>query len=479
MKDKHSEAVRRLSCLRLAVAAVFLIAVVVIVIVFSGELDIYLPEGSRAADYVPEKGIVRVISDPKNERHMTVSAIGRGREFINNKGDRGGFEYVSVLPGGIVFDKLNGNFSGWKQIVSVTELFLIINTLLVLASFVMRCRKEMFSYSTLFSGGITLLWVSTTVGLLIHLLTVGSEDAIFSMMYIYSLIKDAGGVFMTLSIPVMAVMVLALTVSTISLIRREGKSFVNLLGLILSGFIIAGYAFGILCMGNLYAYGSEQEMRVFNTVTSLYDTVFVYFQAMLLSASICGIIAVLKKPAYDKTHAIILGCAIAADGTPLPLLKGRIDRAVSFARAQEAAGGGSLIFVPSGGKGADEVISEAESMKAYLVSQGISESRILLEDRSTTTQENMRFSLEKIKAGCDDPRIVFSTSGYHVLRSGIISRNEGLEADGIGSRTKWYFFPNAFVREFIGLLVSKWKQHILLIVLFALFFAAVNMILPM
>ena len=174
-----------------------------------------------------------------------------------------------------------------------------------------------------------------------------------------------------------------------------------------------------------------------------------------------------------------MGCAIAADGTPLPLLRGRIDRAIEFARTQENENSIKVKFVPSGGKGSDEVIAEAESIRNYLILQGISEDRILLENKSTTTQENMRFSQELINADSDNPRIVFATSGYHVLRSGIISRNEGLDAEGIGCKVKWYFFPNAFVREFVGLLASKWKQHAFWMIFFIIMFAAINMIMPL
>lgn len=180
-------------------------------------------------------------------------------------------------------------------------------------------------------------------------------------------------------------------------------------------------------------------MRIYNTLSCIYYTAFAYFEMMLVSASLCGMIAARKKPTPDKTHVIILGCAIAQDGTPLPLLRGRIDRAIAFAKEQQDKGGGEIKFVPSGGKGSDEVISEAESMKNYLLTQGIDESRVILENKSANTQENMRFSLEKIKADCAEPRIVFSTSGYHVLRSGMISEAQGLNAEGIGCRTKWYF----------------------------------------
>ena len=269
-----------------------------------------------------------------------------------------------------------------------------------------------------------------------------------------------------------------LIVCNITLIKREGRSFVNVLGLMLSGLIIVSYLIQFFYVGRPLM-GSEQEVRTAEAVDSIFTTAFVYFESMLLSSMLCGIISVKKHAALNKTHIIILGCAISDDGTPLPLLQGRVDRAIEFARAQSAAGGCEVRFVPSGGQGSDEVISEAESMKNYLVSKGISEDRIILENKSVNTQENMRFSLEKIRSDCENYRIAFSTSNYHVLRSGIISENEGLEAEGIGADTSLYFWPNAFVREFVGLLASQWKKHAFWTVFFVVVMAAVIMIKPM
>ncbi len=59
-----------------------------------------------------------------------------------------------------------------------------------------------------------------------------------------------------------------------------------------------------------------------------------------------------------------------------------------------------------------------------------------------------------------DPKVAFSTSSYHVCRGGILAEEMGWNIDGMGSRTKWYFWPNAFLREFIGLLAESWIQQL-------------------
>ena len=96
-------------------------------------------------------------------------------------------------------------------------------------------------------------------------------------------------------------------------------------------------------------------------------------------------------------YILILGCQIRKDGTLTPLLKSRVDRAIEFANMQKKIKGKDIVFIPSGGKGADELISEAEAMKNYLLEQGISKKNILVEDKSTNTYENMSFSYKLVK----------------------------------------------------------------------------------
>ena len=105
-----------------------------------------------------------------------------------------------------------------------------------------------------------------------------------------------------------------------------------------------------------------------------------------------------------------------------PLLRARVDRALAFAEAQAAAGGKAPVFVLSGGQGPDEIVSEAESMRGYLASRGVPAERILLEDRSTDTAENMRFSKELIFARDPEAVTAFSTTNFHVFRSGLKAR---------------------------------------------------------
>jgi uncharacterized SAM-binding protein YcdF (DUF218 family) len=169
-----------------------------------------------------------------------------------------------------------------------------------------------------------------------------------------------------------------------------------------------------------------------------------------------------------------LGCQIKKDGTLTPLLKGRVDKAIEFRNKQLAETGKDLIFVPSGGKGVDEVISEADAMKNYLVQNGIDEKNILIENKSKNTYENISFSNNLINDS--NANIAFSTTNYHVFRAGLLATEQGLHFEGVGSKTKSYFWINAFIREFIGTLYSERKKHVIVFALILVVISAMILV---
>ena len=113
-------------------------------------------------------------------------------------------------------------------------------------------------------------------------------------------------------------------------------------------------------------------------------------------------------------------------------------------------------------------------MARYMLAQGIAPERILAEEHSKTTLENLRFSRSLIEEQAENAKVAFSTSSYHVYRGGILAANSGWHIDGMGSPTIWYFWPNAFLREFIGLLVSSRLQQITAAAVIALVSAALT-----
>ncbi len=198
--------------------------------------------------------------------------------------------------------------------------------------------------------------------------------------------------------------------------------------------------------------------------------VLTFMECLLLSTIVSAFLSTKYKPPYDKDYLIILGCCIRDDGTLTPILRGRADAAIKFEREQYAATKKHAKFVPSGGQGADEVISESEAMKRYLMEQGYPAEQIVMEDKSVNTNQNIEFSRDRIKEDkgkLDGVRAGFATTNYHIFRGYILSKKHGLDAQGISAKTKWYFYPNAFLREFVGLLFDK-KWFVILIVLLLL-----------
>ena len=116
-------------------------------------------------------------------------------------------------------------------------------------------------------------------------------------------------------------------------------------------------------------------------------------------------------------------------------------------------------MIPSGGKGADEAVSEAEAMEKYLLEKGIPAEMIIKEDQSTTTYENLQNSKTIIDSRPGSKYTVLVTSNYHVYRALRYCRKIGLECTGVGSHVAFYYWPSAMIREFIA--VHAEKKHLI------------------
>lgn len=147
-----------------------------------------------------------------------------------------------------------------------------------------------------------------------------------------------------------------------------------------------------------------------------------------------------------NTNAVILGCSVK--GTrPSTVLKERLDAAYEYLLENPEA-----ICVLSGGQGDGEDISEAECMYRYLTERGIAAERLLLEDRSTTTEENLRFSMELLEEqGIEEP-ITIVTSEFHEYRANQVAERLGITSYSTPSHTFILYLPTFYVRELYGIL---------------------------
>lgn len=104
-------------------------------------------------------------------------------------------------------------------------------------------------------------------------------------------------------------------------------------------------------------------------------------------------------------------------------------------------------------------------MARYAEQKGVAPEKLVVEGRSSSTEENLLFSRELMEG--DRSRVIVVTTAYHVFRALLLARRQGLECVGFGARTKWYFTLNALIREFAGYLRLTWRRHILILALIA------------
>ena len=262
---------------------------------------------------------------------------------------------------------------------------------------------------------------------------------------------QAGKKFFAASRPGLFLFSISLIVSNIALLRHESPRFQNLLGILL-GLILIGAGAGTYAASRLlYRYDfSYDAMRAVTMTRNTVGLAFTYVECILLGTIICGLRAAKHVPAPDRDYILILGCCFRKDGTLTPLLKARVDKALDFWRMQKEKTGKAAFIIPSGGQGRNESMPEAKAMSNYIAGTDIPSEYVLPEDQSVNTFQNMQFSKEIIDGknpGSSSAKVCYVTTNYHVLRSGILANKVKLSAEGLGAKTKWWFWPNAFVRE--------------------------------
>jgi uncharacterized SAM-binding protein YcdF (DUF218 family) len=155
----------------------------------------------------------------------------------------------------------------------------------------------------------------------------------------------------------------------------------------------------------------------------------------------------------NADYLIVLGAKV--NGTvPSLALDRRIDAAAEYLKDNP-----NTVVIASGGKGRGEDISEAECIKRELIDQGISESRIMLEDQSTDTSENVRFSKKLIPA--DSSNGVIVTNTFHLYRAVSIASDQGLEASGLPAETPRSAVVKSYGREYLAISKFYLERYIL------------------
>lgn len=221
------------------------------------------------------------------------------------------------------------------------------------------------------------------------------------------------------------------------------KNIGNLFGLACSVLLLAGVLFRKQLGGLI---GKISDCRAGKITLRILGALILLGVLYCLIMSCIMLHAAHKKPDGKPQSVIVLGCKVRGT-VPSQMLSRRIRAAYEKLNADP-----SLIAVVSGGKGDNEDISEAQCMYNELTKLGISVDRIIMEDRSTSTSENLRFSKKLLDENGISGPLYIATDGYHECRAQYLAKKEGLpECAPAAAYTSWYLLPTYWVREWFGL----------------------------
>ena len=167
------------------------------------------------------------------------------------------------------------------------------------------------------------------------------------------------------------------------------------------------------------------------------------------------IIAYPKHDISNSDYILVLGAGLKDGYNPSATLRDRLNATIECVDTYRNSGK----IVVSGGQGRDEKISEGEAMKKYLIDNGVSEERILVENKSTNTDENFEFSKKLIEEdsnkSIEEVNVKIITTDFHAFRSRFLAkRNDYINVTNYSSNTIWYLIPISYLREAFAVVKS-------------------------
>ncbi|MEL7978040.1 YdcF family protein [Isoptericola sp. F-RaC21] len=162
-----------------------------------------------------------------------------------------------------------------------------------------------------------------------------------------------------------------------------------------------------------------------------------------------------RVPAHG---VIVLGSKVIRGRVP-PLLAARLEAGREAAERLGSAGA-PVPIVPSGGQGADEDRPEGVAMGEWLVDRGVPADRVLVEDKARTTRENLTLGVAVLREHGTPGPYLLATNNYHAPRAAMEAMDLGLDVHAVGAPTAGYFFPSAYLREFVAVLRRRPAVHV-------------------
>lgn len=257
----------------------------------------------------------------------------------------------------------------------------------------------------------------------------------------------------------------------IVLLNKEGFSKANLLSLLMGIAILAliGAVVLFVVLSGVMPYGKQFLWVSIPFIIILFT--YLIFGLAFVAYLLYSIMYSMFPRRTDYDFIIIHGAGLLNGETVTPLLEKRILKAVE---AYHRSTNPNVKLIASGGKGGDEKVSEAQAIATYIAEHtDVPSDKVILEDKSATTYQNLMFSKRIAETYMEHPRYLFVTNDYHVFRTSSFAKELHMDGDGLGCRTASYYVPSAFIREFVAVCVRlKW----IFIVLYALFIAFVILI---
>ena len=152
------------------------------------------------------------------------------------------------------------------------------------------------------------------------------------------------------------------------------------------------------------------------------------------------------KPDYSEDVVIVMGAGVIGDRVSRPLAY-RLDRAIEYLNNNPESK-----VVVCGGLGDVATITEAEAMRRYLSNRGIASDRIIKEDTSTSSYENLTFAHEILaEIFPDGYRAVLVSNDFHMFRTRYVASNIGITATHYGAGTPIEGIPSVYFRELLSI----------------------------
>lgn len=202
----------------------------------------------------------------------------------------------------------------------------------------------------------------------------------------------------------------------------------------------------LLGMAGIMAAGVLKSPRLFSVVLQIprglrMGAGFLMGAGLLvfLGAQICIVSGMIGKSPGKLDGIIVLGAQVRGTRVSRALAQ-RLDRAADYLQEYPNA-----YVIVSGGQGTGEDISEAKAMSLYLLDRGVEADRIILEDRSVNTVQNLKYSFALLRNSEDHVGLV--SNSFHVFRAVHIANAQGRNVTGIPAKTDWWMLPHYMMRE--------------------------------